>query len=253
MQNAAQSTTAGAITTSSTSVSVQVGKGALFTSNQYATLYAAGTIELVLVGTISGDTLPITRAQGGTTAAAWASGTTILQGANGPSMTSLMNSVLPVFVAGATLTTPAYAQFDPSADLHPVRKSWADANYYAAGTPYQTALTYVPVQKYWDTTHSVAIGWSGTNPYLVIDGVYQGVIYHSGNYTPSTKAALGATCNWNSGIVEIGPSNPGDPVPGQTTAPAFTDTSSPWVIEGMREDTTNWPWPYTRVVWLRNN
>jgi hypothetical protein len=251
MANNAQTTTATALTTASTSVTVQAGKGALFASNQYATLYAAGVIELVLIGTIAGDVLPVTRAQGGTTAAAWASGSTILQGANATSLTSMMNSAITTFRTSATMQGYTRAAFDPSADLHPVRWSWADANYYPSSQPYQPALSYVPIQQGWDTTHAVALGWSGSFPYLVIDGVYKGMLYHSGNLNAAAIAANGAPCNWNSGIVEFGQANPGVPGNGSSSS-ATIDVGNPWLCEGMRQANGSF-WPYVRAVWLRNN
>lgn len=249
MANYSQSTTTGSLTTTSATLTVQPGKGVLFAAG-LATLYAAGVIEVVNVTSIAGDTLNITRAQAGTAAAAWAAGTQVIQGLNAVTALAAMNAAVSNFKAGATMTGKAQQQVDPTSSLHSVRKSYADATYYPASQPYQTALGYVPVSQAYTATQT-AIGWSGSYLYSVVNGVYNGKFWTSANFNPATKAVINSTCNWNSGIVEIGRGDP--PTPGYgSTSSSTIDTGSPWVAEGWRT-ADNPTFPYVRVVWLRNN
>lgn len=245
MANYSQSTLNGALTTTSATMLVQGGKGALFQINQLATLYAAGVIELVLITGIAGDTLSITRAQSGTAAAAWPSGTKVMQGMTGGVVTTAVNAAITNFTSGATMTGAAQQTTDGTANFHSVRKSYADATYYPANQPYQPALGYIPIRKGWNSADTVGIGWNG-NLYAYVDGVYKGVIWTSVNYNPAWNAVSGSNCNWNSGIAEIGRAVAG--VGGQATV----DSGNPWVMEGWRTD-SNALSPYVRAVWLRNN
>jgi len=80
--NNATTTITAALTTSSTSISLATGTGALFPSPTspdvfYATLVSGSTTEIVKVTAKSTDTLTVVRGQDGTTAVAWSSGATI--------------------------------------------------------------------------------------------------------------------------------------------------------------------------------
>lgn len=80
--NNATSALASAITNVATSLSVTTGQGALFPSPSggdffYATLVSGSTKEIVKVTARSTDTFTVTRAQEGTTAAAFSAGATV--------------------------------------------------------------------------------------------------------------------------------------------------------------------------------
>lgn len=245
MANYSQSTLALQISNSDVTLTVQNGKGGLFQLNQLATLYAAGVIELVMLTALSGDTFTVTRAQAGTAAAAWPSGTQLIQGVTGSVAVAAVNSAIASFNAGVTMLGSAQQTSDGTANFNSVRKSYADATYYPASQSWQPALGYTPITKGWNA-NAVGIGWSGSYLYAVVDGVYKGMLWTSANYNPGSKAVINSNCNWNSGIWEVG----------RATAPvnqtATIDSGNPWVWEGMRTDSAQIG-PYLRVVWLRNN
>jgi hypothetical protein len=80
--NNATSTLASAITNSATSLAVATGTGTRFPAPSggdffYATLVSGNTVEIVKVTARATDTLTVTRAQEGTTAAAFNAGATV--------------------------------------------------------------------------------------------------------------------------------------------------------------------------------
>lgn len=244
--NNGATTLAVAITTNTqATVQVAAGAGVKFASGDYVILYAAGVIELVKVTSIAGDVLTVTRGQGGTTATTWSVGATVTTGATGQRLTDAMLAPVAAFKAGITMTGDVNMALDPTADLHPVRKSWVDANYYPASQTYQTALGYTPIQRAWGN-NTVGLGWNG-NLYAYIDSTYIGVLWTSSNFNPGAKANRYANCPWASGVWEVGRTHIS--MNGES---ASIDASSPWCVEGLRTDGSGEFQPYIRAVWLRN-
>lgn len=233
-------------TTSQTTVQVATGDGAKFVNGGYAILYNAGVIELVKITGIAGDVLTVTRGQGGTTAATWAvTTTTVSQGPTGQRLSDMMLTPVTTFMAGATMVGDVNMALDPTADLHPVRKSWIDANYYPNTQTYQTALGYTPIQRAWNA-NVLGFGWNG-NVYAYVDSTAMGNIWHSNNFNPGAKATRYANCPWASSIWEVGRTHIS--MNGES---ASIDASSPWCLEGLRTEGSGEFQPYIRAVWLRN-
>jgi hypothetical protein len=243
--NNAPSTLAAGIAATATAITIAPGTGAKFSTGT-AILYATGVIELVQITQIAGDVLTVTRGYGGTAPAAWSTGTSIVQGMTGTGVNDLLTAQVNAFRAGITMTGDTYSGYgDPTADLHAAQKSWFDNTFYPASQPVQLNLGFTPIQKYWETQHSVAIGWNG-NLYLVIDGTYAGKIWTDYNFNPGSKAAKGSWLQWNSGIVEFGRVDVG------FGAVGTMDIGSPWVQEGFRSEGGNDFEYYIRAVWMRN-
>ncbi|WP_028219224.1 hypothetical protein [Paraburkholderia oxyphila] len=97
---------------------------------------------------------------------------------------------------------------------------------------------------YTDSNNAVKINWDGSRLHGYVDGTDQGQLWTTANLNPGAYANIGATCPWNSGIMEIGAIGPG--------GVGTIDAGSPWVLEGLRTVQT-YGWIYMRVVYLRNN
>lgn len=247
LNNAASTLAVAITTTSQTTVQVAAGDGTKFVVGNNVILYRAGAIELVKVTSIAGDVLTVTRATGGTTAATWVIGTVVTTGATGQGLSDMMLTPVANFKAGITMTGDVNMALDPTADLHPVRKSWVDANYYPASQPFQTALGYTPIEKAWESSNAVGIGWNG-NLYLYLNSTYMGILWTSSNFNPGSKATKYAQVPWASGIWEVGKANVNNVGDVSTI-----DAGAPWCMEGARAPANgDFEW-YVRAVWLRNS
>jgi hypothetical protein len=76
-----------------------------------------------------------------------------------------------------------------------------------------------------DTGNTITINWDG-NYEIYVDGIYQGYLWRSGNFDPSSKANYNAGAATNNVQVEIGP------LAKPNTGPL--DAGSPWVLCGVR-------------------
>lgn len=233
------------LTLTSVSVPLQAGQGARFPSLAggnwtYATLVdASNDLEIVKVTAVTGDTLTVQRAADGTVARTWSAGARVECRFNAAYIDDLKNYILQTLDAGGLVMTGAMMLAnDPTLPNELVTKNYADTALFPKSRNYMAPVGYAMVQNW--TNNMIGLGWASNYIQTSVDGNGSGVIWNSYNFNPGSYAPAGSNCNWNSGIVEIGPLSSPNQV---------LDNANPWVIEGIRTDSGN---VYPRVVYLRN-
>lgn len=108
-----------------------------------------------------------------------------------------------------------------TAAAHVVTKAQLDAglNGKQATGNYVSAANATPV----------TVTWDGSFFQAAAGGAYQGALWHSGNFDPSTKATKGALVQHDGAIVEAGPT-----YFIQLVEPSQVDFPNPFVMIGMR-------------------
>lgn len=219
-----------ALTATATSISLAAGHGARFPTIAagdwlYMTLCDANNdLEIVKVTARSGDTLTVLRAQDNTVARAWHTGDRIEARFVAAYLNEMVGAATAVLDAGGfTMTGFLTLKRDPVAGNMLATKQFVDNNYLPATLNYQPPIPY-PLAQSW--TNSIGLGWDGTGVYVYVDTTYVGRIWTSSRFNPGSYASVGATCPWQSTVVENGAIN--------IYGASNFDNGSPWIMEGIR-------------------
>lgn len=243
-------TLASPATASDTTLTLTAGHGARFPaipagSWLYITLVdASNDLEIVTVTARSGDVLTVERGADATLPRAWAASSRLEARFNALYLRDMHDYIVNTLDAGGyTMTGALTLARDPVAANMLATKQYVDAHFLAKTVNYQTPINFPMVKS---LTNVVAFGWNGSvNMY--VDSSFIGNVWHSGNFSPSSKADTGAQCVWNTGVWENGAAQRLGGGGGST----LFDNGSPWVMEGIRDDGGFTYW--VRSTYLRNN